>query len=627
MFAGGYKGKILRVNLTNKTTREEITPEETAKNFIGGAGFGIKYLFDEVPAATNALGPDNKLIFAVGPLSGTSAPCASRMAVTAKSPLTGAVGMSLSGGYFPAELKFAGYDALIVEGKAEQPVYLWINEGKVTFRNAQKLWGTTTFDCQQLIKDELDDQNIRIACIGPAGEMQSKLACIINERRAAGRKGLGAVMGSKNLKAIAVRGSEAVPVASEGASRQARVQMLSAMKESPVLYSEFANKGTPMVVEGTWGLGIFPYKNWSATGEWNNVELLGVNANDSKKIGKEHCYKCPVGCSQLKLVRQGEYAGAMSVPEFESFYSFGGQTGVDNIDSIIAADRLCDELGLDTMSTGVSIGFAMELFEKGILTSEDTGGIELKFGNHEAMVKLVSKIAYREGIGDLLADGVKVAATKLGRGSEKFAMHVKGLELPGYDVRGAKAQGLNFATSYTGADHNRGYAFQEIFGIPVPEAVDRFVTEGKGKLTKWNQDIRTATCDCPMMCAFLLDMAVPATAAENTADMLNGITGLNFTPEDIAIVGERVNNLARAFNVREGFKRDDDCLPERILNEPIREGGSKGQYISKEDLNKMLDDYYHERGWDLRGVPSKEKLLDLGLSNVVNQLEELGILK
>ncbi|MDA8234650.1 MAG: aldehyde ferredoxin oxidoreductase family protein [Clostridia bacterium] len=619
----GYMGKILRVNLTNKTFSEERVTEKLAREFIGGAGFGLKYLFDEVPAKADPLGPENKLIFAVGPLSGTSAPCASRMAVTTKSPLTGAVGMSLTGGYFPVELKFAGYDAMIIEGKSDKPVYLWINNGNVSFRPAEKVWGTNTIDCQQLIKDELNDQNIRIACIGPAGENQSKLACIINERRAAGRKGLGAIMGAKNLKAIAIRGSQPVAVSSDSQFSQAKTSMQNAMKESPVLYSTFAHTGTPLVVEVTSELGIFPAKNWTETGVVAPVAKLGVEANAAKKVGKEHCYKCPVACSQLKLVREGTYAGAISVPEFEAMYSLGGQTGVDNLDSIIAADRLCDELGLDNMSTGVTVGFAMELYEKGILTQEDTDGVELNFGNHEAMIKLISKMAYRRGIGAILADGVKVAAAKIGKGAEKYALHVKGLELPGYDVRGAKAHGLNYATAYTGADHNRGYAFQEIFGIPVPEAVDRFISHGKGRLTKWNQDIRTATCDCPTMCAFLLDMAFPATAAQNAADMLNGATGLDFTAEDIEKVGERVNNLARAFNVREGFTRDDDNLPERILTEPLKEGSSKGQFISKDELNQMLDDYYAERGWTAEGVPTKQKLLELSLDTAVTELEKL----
>lgn len=623
----GYMGKILRVNLTDKTFSEETVPEKLAREFIGGAGFGLKYLFDEVPAKADPLGPENKLIFAVGPLSGTSAACASRMAVTAKSPLTGAVGMSLTGGYFPVELKFAGYDVLIIEGQSEQPVYLWINDGKVGFRSAEKVWGTSTIDCQQLIKDELNDQNIRITCIGPAGENKSRLACIINERRAAGRKGLGAVMGSKNLKAIAIRGSQSVPVSSETLFSQARISMQNAMKESPVLYSTFAHTGTPLVVEVTSELGIFPAKNWTETGVANHAPKLGVEANTAKKVGKEHCYKCPVACSQLKLVREGTYAGAMSVPEFEAMYSLGGQTGVDNLDSIIAADRLCDELGLDNMSTGVTIGFAMELFEKGILTKDDTGGEDLNFGNHQAMIKLISQMAFRQGTGALLADGVKAAAAKIGQGAEKYALHVKGLELPGYDVRGAKAHGLNYATAYTGADHNRGYAFQEIFGIPVPDAVDRFVPEGKGKLTKWNQDIRTATCDCPTMCAFLLDMAFPATAAQNTADMLNAVTGLGLTAADVEKVGERVNNLARAFNVREGFTRDDDSLPERILTEPLKEGSSKGHFISKAELNQMLDEYYTERGWTAEGVPTRQKLLELNLTNAAEQLEKFAALR
>lgn len=623
MLKGGYTGRILRVNLTDKTFTEENTSEELARNFIGGAGFGVKILFDEVPAGADPLGPENKLIFAVGPFTGTAVPCASRMAVTAKSPLTGAVGMALSGGYFPAELKFAGYDALIIEGSSDKPVYLWIDDGKVSFRSAEILWGTRTFDCQQIIKDELRDQNIRVACIGPAGENLSKIACIINERRAVGRKGLGAVMGSKNLKAIAVRGSGEVPVFDEEAFKEARSVMNKAMKESHVLYPSFSHTGTPAVMDLTCELGIFATKNWSATGQWAPVETLGVEANNSRKIGRERCYNCPVGCSQLKLAREGSYAGTLTEgPEFESIYSLGGQTGVGNIDAVIAADRLCDELGVDTMSAGVAVGFAMELFERGILTKEDTDGVELRFGNDEAMMELLLKIAYRRGLGEVLADGVKAAAAKIGKSAERYAMHIKGLELPAYDVRGAKAHGLNYATSYTGADHNRGYAFQEIFGIPVPYAVDRFAIEGKGKLTKWNQDVRCVTCDCATMCAFILDMALPDIAVQNTADLMKSLTGLEFTAADVEAVGERVNNLARVFNVLSGFTRDDDTFPERILTEPLKEGNSKGQYISREDLNKMLNEYYAAREWTMQGVPTEEKLLSLGLESAAAALKK-----
>jgi aldehyde:ferredoxin oxidoreductase len=342
----------------------------------------------------------------------------------------------------------------------------------------------------------------------------------------------------------------------------------------------------------------------------------------TRNIGSEHCYGCPVGCSQLKLAREGSYAGTLTEgPEFETMYSYGGTTGVEDIDAIIAADRLADELGLDTMSSGVAIAFAMELYERGILTKEDTDGYELNFGNHEAMIAIIKKMAYREGIGDLLADGVKAAAERIGKGSEKYAMHVKGLELPAYDVRGAKAHGLNYATSYTGADHCRGYAFQEIFGIPIPEEVDRFAAKGKGKLTKWNQDVRTACTDAPTMCAFLLDMAVPQIATQNTAALLEAVTGISYTPDEVMKAGERINNLAVAFNSREGFSRADDILPVRLMTEPIPGGPSKGHFISKEDLDLMLDEYYEARGWDIKtGSPKREKLVELDLEYVADEL-------
>jgi aldehyde:ferredoxin oxidoreductase len=283
---------------------------------------------------------------------------------------------------------------------------------------------------------------------------------------------------------------------------------------------------------------------------------------------------------------------------------------------------LADDLGLDSISAGVVIAFAMELFENGLIGPEETGGMELKFGNHEAMVTLLRWMAFRTGLGDLLADGVKIAAEKIGKGSEKYAMHVKGLELPAYDVRGAKAHGLNYATSFCGADHNRGYAFQEIFGIPIPFAVDRFTTEDKGKLTKWNQDIRTVTADCPTMCVFLLDMALAPFAAQNTADLMEAVTGMTYTAEEIERVGERINNLARIFNIREGFSRKDDTLPERLMSEPLKAGASKGHLISRNELNQMLEEYYIARGWDPEsGIPTRAKLEELGLASAADQLK------
>jgi aldehyde:ferredoxin oxidoreductase len=622
MYSGGYTGKVLRINLTNKTSKEEPLPEALARDFIGGAGFGIKYLYDEVRTGTDALGPDNRLIFAPGPFTGAGVPCSSRMSVAAKSPLTGAVGLGLSGGHFPAEMKYAGWDAIIVEGKSDKPVYVAIANSSVRFRDAAHCWGTLTFDCQQIIKDELHDQNVRVCCIGPAGERLCKIAGIINERRAVGRKGLGAVMGSKNLKAIAIRGTESVHIASEEKYKKQRTVLLKAFKESPVLYPEFAQHGTPMVVEVTDAMGILPARNWTETGVFK-PEGLALESQTSRKIGKEHCHDCPVGCSQMKMARTGAYAGILSEgPDFETIYSFGSNNGIDNIDAVIAADRLADELGLDSVSSGVTIGFAMECFEKGILTLKDTDGIELRFGNDEAMLKVLRKMAFRDGIGDLLADGSLAAAKKIGKGTEKFSIQVKGLELAGYDVRGAKAHGLNYATAYTGADHCKGYAFQEIFGLPVPWQVDRIAIEGKGKLTMWNQDIQAVTCDCAPMCKFLLDMAVPAIACQNTANLMEAITGLPFTPEEVMKVGERLTNLAKAFNLREGFTRADDTLPERLMTEPLKGGASKGQLISREDLDKMLDEYYAERGWDVKtGIPARAKLVELGLEYVADDLK------
>ena len=616
MYKGGYTGKILRVDLSSLSAKEEPLPTEIVKKYLGGAGFAIKTLYDEVKPGTPALDKKNKLIFAVGPLTATGAPCASRMAVVAKSPLTGAVGMALSGGQFPSEMKRAGYDMIIIEGKAEKPTYISIKDGEVRFRSADKIMGMMTTDTQLFIKEELGDQNYRVACIGPAGERQVPIACIVNERRAAGRKGLGAVMGSKNLKAIAIRGTKKPAIANAEAFKKACAAMLKNMKDSPVLYPEFSKAGTPMVVDAMTEMGIYSIKNWSATGQINMIKGLGRAAQDTMIINRNPCYDCPVACSQVKLVTSGPYAGYLSEgPEFETTYSLGSTVGVDYLPAVIAADRLCDEYGIDTISAGVSIGWAMELYEKGILTKKDTDGLDLMFGNHAAMIEMLRKISYQEGLGALLGQGTKKAAAKIGKGTADYAMQIKGLELPAYDVRGAKAHGLNYATSYTGADHNRGYAFQEIFDIPIPEKVDRNAIKGKGKLTKWNQDTRSVTCDCATMCAFLLDMAVPAVACQNTADLVNAAAGTNFTSAEIEKIGERLNNIARLFNIGEGFTRKDDTFPKRIMTEPIKAGASKGQLISQQNLDEMLDEYYAERGWDKSGVPTPAKLKKLGIKN------------
>jgi aldehyde:ferredoxin oxidoreductase len=339
------------------------------------------------------------------------------------------------------------------------------------------------------------------------------------------------------------------------------------------------------------------------------------------------------------MVEEGPYAGLLTDgPEFETDYSFGGSTGVDNAGAIYAADRLCDEYGLDTISVGVVIAFAMELFEKGLLTINDTDGIDLRFGNHAAMVEMIRKIAYREGLGDILSDGVKKAAQRLGPETEPFAMHVKGLELPGYDVRGAKAHGLSYATAYTGADHNRGYASQEIFGNKIPIEVDRFALENKPALTKWNQDMKTGLCDCPTLCAFLLSdgdtLFNPApqglstelteTRIQNLAKLISSTTGMRFSPSNLRCIGERVNVLARSFNVRDGFTRKDDILPRRLMNESIKSGGSKDAVFDQAQLDILLSEYYELCGYDEKGIPTRKRLEELDLSYVADELVQLG---
>lgn len=621
MYQGGYTGKILRIDLTEKTYKEEPLPEDVAKDFMGAAGFCIKYIFDEVPGDADPLGPENKLVYAVGPFTGTGVPCTSRMAIGAKSPGTGAMGLCMTGGYFPLEFKRAGYDAVIIEGKAEVPTYLWIKNGKVTFRSAADQWGLMTSDCQQSIRDELGDQNIRVSCIGPAGEKLSKIACIINERRAAGRKGLGAVMGSKNLKAIALRGDMEIGVADPENFEIFKKRFRKRMKDSPALYPHFAKVGTSGNFDNVSALGILPAKNFTATGQFLPSATIGPDALKSRGVGRIACAECPVRCSQMRLAKEQPYAGILAEgPEFESLYAFGSMCGVDNPDAIIAADRMCDEFGLDTISAGVIVAWVMEAYERGILTKQDTHGMDLSFGQHESMVRLIHMMGERQGLGDLLADGVKIAAEKIGKGSEKFAFHVKGLEFPGYDVRGAKAYAVAFATSYTGADHNKGYAIQEIFGVPVPYAVDRLAVVGKGKLTKWNQDWRTAIGDAPAICIFPVDMATGDIALENTADLLRAITGMEWTPDSVYEVGERINNVARAFNTLAGFTRADDDLPERLKTEAIQEGPCKGQSIPQEDLDLMIDEFYEARGWAPDGIPSRAKLEELRLGYVADRL-------
>jgi aldehyde:ferredoxin oxidoreductase len=638
MYKGGYTGKTACIDLTSRKVEVTKTDPELVRIFMGGAGFGIKLLYDNVKPGIDPLGSDNILVFAPGPLTGTVAPCTSRITVTGRSPLTGAVGMATSGGIFPAEMKRAGFDSIIIQGESPEPVYLVLENGQVEFRSAKGIWGTNTTDCQLFIKEDLHNHNFRIACIGQAGENRSLIACIINERRAIGRKGLGAVMGAKRLKAIAIRGDGDIKVADPERFQAARRELLHRFKVHPTLYSEFSKYGTSSLVDLTIEMGIFPAHNFSRTGAFDPIEEIGYERQTKDIIRRNPCEKCPPGCSQVRIARSGDYQGALTEgPEFETSWAFGGTTGVTDLSAIYYADRICDEYGLDTISVGATIAFAMELFEQGILSIEEMDGIELRFGNHNAMIEMIHRIARRQGFGATLADGALKASQQIGRGSERYVMHVKGLELPAYDVRAAKAQGLNYSTAFTGGDHNRGYAFQEIFGVSDPIEVDRFSIDGKPSLTMWNQVMEAALCDCPTICAFMISEGLMREVEQGisqelteqrivtVSELVSAATGVEFTPDKLILLGERINTLARCFNLREGFTREDDYLPLRLSEEPIPDGPSKGYLTTREDQDWLLDHYYEAYGYDNEGIPTRERLVKLSLDDAIVDLEKYGI--
>lgn len=620
-YEGGYAEKILRVNLTEKTVSTEPLKPETARMFLGGRGLGSKVIFDEVMAKTDPLGPENKMVFVTGPLTGTIAPSSPRSVIVTKSPLTNTITMANFGGFFGPELKFAGFDAIIFEGKAESPSYLWIRNGEVKIKDAGSLWGLCTTDTQHYLKELTGEAAAKVACIGPAGEKLVKYACVISDRRAAGRGGVGAVMGSKNLKAVAVRGTGKIQYANEKDFRKAVSSLLKKYKESPSLYPNFSKHGTPDIIELINELGILPTRNFQS-GVFDGVERIDALAQAKFVTRHLSCCGCPVACGKLKINKSEPHMGMSSEgPDYESTVMLGPACGIGDMNTIIAADRLCDEYGLDTISTGNSIGFAMEIYERKIISRKDTKGVNLEFGNDDALLKTIRNIAFRVGFGDLLAEGVRCTSKKIGKGAENYANHVKGLELPGYDPRGAKAHGFAYAVSPRGACHNRGYAIQEIFGAKEPEVVDRFAIKGKGKLTKWNQDFR-AIADSATMCAFIFDMVEEL--PRSIAKLWAAASGFKITAEDVWKVGERVNNIERAFNVREGFARKDDVLPRRIMKEPMPSGPSKGQMIRKRDLDSMLDEYYENRGWDNNGFPKRSTLEQLGLKTVADDLKRHG---
>ena len=604
--------KLLRVNLSNGAIKEENIPQKIATDYLGGRGFGSKYLYDEVPAGTDPLGKQNKLLVGTGLLAGTGAQSLSKWMVYTKSPLTGTFTRNCGGGDFGAWVKWAGFELIILEGKAAKPSYLYIKDGTYEILDASAIWGKTTSQAQEYLKKKYGTK-ARMICVGPAAEKMVRYAGIFSGRRTAGRNGVGTVMASKNLKAVVIEADRKEELANPAEFSRLLKQQVKNYKEG-LGFEPFRDYGTPMGVDiPGFAMGTFPVRNFRSNDleGWDKLSFLQYAAITQKHSG---CYACMLKCGKTRTVTEGPYAGVNSEgPHYETIWAFTGPTGCTDLGATVKADYMCCELGLDSISTGNSIGFAYELFEKGILTTKDTDGLVLKYGDPEPMLKLVEKIGRREGLGDILAEGVKRAAEKIGKGAEQYAMHVKGLEMPGYEPRAMKALGMHYALSNTGANHCYGYAQQEM-GNPRPRLVDAAADEDKGDIVKYNQDY-VAAIELTNACTFPannLELFGP----ELIANMLVAALGeTKFGSADyLWHVGEKVYNLERCFNIREGFSRKDDTLPKRMYTEPLQGGMRDGEIIRKPDV--IIDEYYGARGWDSNGIPTKETLARLGLKEV-----------
>ena len=615
----GYTGKILRVNLSNNSTSVEEPDDKFYRQYFGGTALIGYYLLKELEPGIDPLGPDNKLVFSSGVITGIPAGGSGRSGVGAKSPLTGGWGDAQAGGFWGAELKRAGWDAIIIEGRATKPVYLWINDDKVEIRDASHLWGRTTADVQSQIRDELGDNRIRVTQTGVAGEKLVRTAGIASDiNRYYGRCGLGAVMGSKMLKAIAVRGKKGLPLADAEKVRQVAKWLTDYLPKMKGM----TDYGTSGGVAGLNTMSILPTLNFQE-GQFDGFnDITGQTMAETILTKRDTCFACPVRCKRVVEVGAPYnvdpiYGG----PEYETIGSLGSLCGVNDLKAIAHGNQTCNTYGLDTICAGTTIAFAMECYENGIITKEDTGGIELKFGNAEAMMKMVEMIAKREGIGDILAEGVKRAADKFGRGAAEYAMQIKGQELPMHDPRGKVGLGIGYATSPTGADHchnmhdtelvrvnrtMRALGIQE--GLPATE-----LSPAKVRMFQYLTNLQHFR-NSALVCMFL-----PYDPHQLT-ELVNGATGWNTSIWEIMKVGERALALARLFNAREGFTAKDDYLPERLYK-GVSRGPLKDKGINKEAMQQAIQTYYEMSGWDPeRAVPTATKLHELGLSWAVEEL-------
>jgi len=596
-----YSGQLLRVNLTTGAITTEPIDPKIARKFVGGRGLGTYYLAKEIDPRIDPLSPENKLIFATGPLTGTIAPTGGRYMVLAKSPLSGTVACSNCGGFWGAELKFAGYDMVIFEGRSAEPVYVTIRDGDVQLHDASAYWGGLVLETTDALREASGDPKARVAMIGPAGERLSRIACVMTDKdRAAGRSGVGAVMGSKNLKAIVVRGTGTVAEARPDEARGLIRALNQRMREHDVTGGGLPTHGTAVLVNVINASGVYPTENFQKAVFPEASEVSGEVLTEKYLTSKDVCYRCPIGCGRMTEVDGVEGGG----PEYETIWAYTADCGVSDMPSVIRANRWCNEYGLDTISAGATIACAMEMYQRGILTDDDLdGGPALAFGSGEAIVEWTRRMGAGEGFGAKLALGSYRLAEAYG--AAELSMSVKKLELPAYDPRGIQGHGLEYATSNRGGCHVRGYMISpEILGLP--EKLDPTSLEGKATWARGFQDL-TAAIDSLGVCLFTSF----ALGADDYTALFNAIVGEDWTAEDMTRAGERIWNLERLFNLQAGIDAAQDTLPKRLLTEPIPEGPAKGQV---HHLDALLPGYYRERGWGDDGVPTEATKARLGLA-------------
>jgi len=642
----GFTGKILRVDLTHGKIAVQDHPRELMEGYLGGRGTNIRILWDELDANTDPLGPDNKVVFGAGPLVGTIAPSSGRWNVSARSPMTGLIGDSNAGGHWAAELKWSGFDNVVFSGRSQKPVYLWINDGEAELRSAADVWGKGLIETTNRIREEVDEEEAKVAAIGPAGENLVQGAAVMSDlTRAAGRTGIAAVMGTKNLKGIAVVGSKGVNIADPDRYMTLIQEATTEILEHP-LYEVWATLGTTFLLRAISKAGRLAIKNWTENvlDEAKAIELSGKRLFEEYSLKNKACYNCPIACSRVYSVTEGPYAGTFSEgPEYEAQTHLGSNLGITDMEAMLHLNALCNDLGLDVCTVGATIAWAMECYERGLITDEDTGGLKLTWGNDEAAVKLTKQIAAREGFGDVLADGSYAAAERLGVGKE-YLITTKKLPWTAVDARGSFGWALAYSTSTRGADHLRSLVYvaslktyqdqaTKLFGVPA-EATNEWSLQGKPFFVKFCEEIGAVIdaigiCKTPSMILMTNSYFVsPSGKPDKLAEIITAITGIEYTGTSLLQVGERIYNTEKAFNMRYGLgRRTLDTVPRRFIEDvpPKEPRNTEDALVTPEKLNQLLDEYYELRGWDVEsGLIKRQKLEELGLKDIADELQSLN---